>query len=388
MSPDGKRLAAGYRGPGRAWGPDLGPRRAARRAHRRTRDWSWSSGSPSARRVGGSPVPARRGSPCSTRSSSSAGSSCAATSRPGSRSAADDQVLAIPAEKLGSLRLWDVAVNREIAVLDCPRANGAVTFSPDGRYLIASNGDGGAPLDPLGDGGEAHAPRAPRRHPRHRPQPRWDPAGVGGQGPDGPDLGCRVGAADQDLVRFPRPGAGRGVQTRTSVAWSRPSSRATSGSGTSRPGRPSPLQDPGLGRPLWTIEFTPDGRSFWAQGSPQAAVWRVRDGGTGESGGIDAGIRPLPAEYLRRLPESRRAAARLLDYGAARSLRCARKPAGLLAYLTPTRAAPATWRSARTGIDSSASIDGMRSRSGTPSWAGRPRPSAAIRLGPPTPRSR
>ncbi len=37
------------------------------------------------------------------------------------------------------MRLWDVAVNREIAVLDCPNAGGAVAFSPDGRYLVASS---------------------------------------------------------------------------------------------------------------------------------------------------------------------------------------------------------------------------------------------------------
>jgi WD40 repeat protein len=53
----------------------------------------------------------------------------------------DDEVLAIAAEKLGILRLWDVAVNREVAVLDCPHASGALTFTPDGRYLIASSGE-------------------------------------------------------------------------------------------------------------------------------------------------------------------------------------------------------------------------------------------------------
>ena len=251
----------------------------------------------------------------------------------------DDQVLAIPAEKLGALRLWDVAVNREVAVLDCPRANGAVTFSPDGRYLIASNGDavrlwtpwvtdekitltghlGGIPGIAANREGTLLASAGKDRTVRI-----WDaasgrpikslfdfsgPVQAVAFAPDGRRL---VTAEFQDELRI----------------WEIATAKA------------EPLPAPGLGRPLWTIEFTPDGRSFWAQGSPQAAVL-ARPGRNGSREGADAGIRRNPAEQLRRLPEPRRPEARVFDLGPARSLRSGGEAVDLLGPLYVSRRRPA-----------------------------------------------
>jgi WD40 repeat protein len=189
----------------------------------------------------------------------------------------DDQVLAIPAEKLGALRLWDVAVNREVAVLDCPHANGAVTFSPDGRYLVASNDDavrlwtpwvtdekltlpghlGGIPGIAVNREGTLLASAGKDRTVRI-----WD--ALSGKllktlnDFRGPVQAVAFGPGARQLVTAEFNGDLR--------LWDIATAKSEL------------LPDPGLGRPLWSIEFTPDGRHFWAQGSPRAAVWQVRDG--------------------------------------------------------------------------------------------------------------
>jgi WD40 repeat protein len=54
-----------------------------------------------------------------------------------------------------------------------------------------------------------------------------------------------------------------------------------------------------LSRSLWSIDFTADGRSFWAAGSPQTAIWRV--GLEGRAGGNPA----APAlEFFRTMPDT------------------------------------------------------------------------------------
>jgi WD40 repeat protein len=189
----------------------------------------------------------------------------------------DDQVLAIPAEKLGSLRLWDVAVNREVALLDCPHANGAVTFSPDGRYLIASNGEAVRLWTPWVTEEKVTLP--------------GHLGGVAGIASN--REGTLLASAGKDrTVRIWDAVSGRLLKTLSdfrgpvqAVAFGPDGHRLVTAefNGALRiwdltTSKGEPLPDPGLGRPLWSIEFTPDGRTFWAQGSPQAAIWRVRAG--------------------------------------------------------------------------------------------------------------
>ena len=189
----------------------------------------------------------------------------------------DDQILAIPAEKLGALRLWDVAVNREIAVLDCPHANGAVTFSPDGHYLIASNGDAVRLWTPWVTDEKLTLP--------------GHLGGIPGMAVS--REGTLLASAGKDrTVRIWDAVSGRMLKTLTdfkgpvqAVAFGPDSRRLVTAefNGDLRiwdiaTATSELLPDPGLGRPLWSIEFTPDGRYFWAQGSPRAAIWKVRDG--------------------------------------------------------------------------------------------------------------
>ena len=297
LSPDGKRLAAGYRGPdghgALIW--DL----AARRVERTV--------TPGLELVLGIAFsPGGRWLACACSEGVALFDTAEFQRRlflrgdlpTGVAFSRDDQVLAIPAEKLGAMRLWDVAVNREIAVLDCPHAGGAVTFSPDGRYLIASS-DGTVRL---------WTPWATE-------EKLTLPGHLGGiPGIASNRKGTLLASAGKDrTVRIWDAASGRLLKTLAdfrgpvqAVAFSPDDRRLVTAEfqGDLRiwdlaTWKADPLPDPGLGRPLWSIDFTADGRSFWAAGSPQTAIWRVRDGGrAGETRPHRAGILPHRGEYL------------------------------------------------------------------------------------------
>ena len=260
----------------------------------------------------------------------------------------DDQVLAIPVEKLGAMRLWDVAVNREIAVLDCPHAGGAVTFSPDGRSLVASS-DGTVRL---------WTPWATE-------EKLTLPGHLGGiPGIASNRKGTLLASAGKDrTVRIWETASGRLLKTLAdfpgpvqAVAFSPDDRRLVTAEfqGGLRTWdlatwKADPLADPGLSRPLWSIDFTADGRSFWAAGSPQTAIWRVRaGGGAGENPAASRWIssaswrRPMtPASALTGVgsPPRRKGGSTSSTW---------RTFGRSSASPTIIPAAPGTWRSART----------------------------------------
>jgi WD40 repeat protein/tRNA A-37 threonylcarbamoyl transferase component Bud32 len=277
LSPDGKHLGAGYRGPGRdgvlIW--DLAARQLKHTLAPQLELVLGITFSPGGRWIG-----------CACSEGVALFDTAQFQRRlfvrgdfpTGVAFSPDEQVLAVPAEKLGALRLWDIAVNREVAVLDCPRANGAVAFSPDGRYLIASNHDavrlwtpwatdekltlsghiGGIPGVAVNRGGTLVASAGKDRSVRI-----WDAAS--GRllktltAFRGPVQAVAFGTDESRLVTAEFNGELR--------IWHVASSQGET------------LPDPGLGRPLWSINFTPDGGYFWAQGSPQTAIWQVRSAG-------------------------------------------------------------------------------------------------------------
>ena len=183
-------------------------------------------------------------------------------------------------------------------MLDCPHANGAVTFSPDGRHLIASTGDAVRLWTPWATDEKLTLP--------------GHLGGIPGIAVN--REGTLLASAGKDrTVRIWDARSGRPLKTLTdfrgpvqAVAFGPDAGRLVTAefNGELRiwdlaAARSESLPDPGLGRPLWSIEFTPDGRHFWAQGSPQAAVWRVaRDGGSARGDPSAATL-----EFARILPD-------------------------------------------------------------------------------------
>jgi WD40 repeat protein/tRNA A-37 threonylcarbamoyl transferase component Bud32 len=189
----------------------------------------------------------------------------------------DDQVLAIPAEKLGAMRLWDVAINRELAVLDCPRASSAVMFSRDGRYLIASNDDAIRIWTPWATDEKLTL----SGHLGGIPGLAASPTGAL-LASAGKDRSVRIWDAAQGRLVRTIHGFHGPVQA---VAFANDERRIITAefSGELRiwdleSAWSEHLSDAGLGRPIWSVNFTRDGRFLWVQGTPQAAVWRVRTG--------------------------------------------------------------------------------------------------------------
>ncbi len=134
VSPDGKRLAAGYRGPdghgALIW--DLATRKVERTIAPELELVLGIAFSPG---DAGSPAPARREWPCSMRASSSAGSSCGATSRPGSRSARTTRSWRSRPRSSGPCGSGTSPSTGRSPCWIARTPNGALTFSPDGRYL-------------------------------------------------------------------------------------------------------------------------------------------------------------------------------------------------------------------------------------------------------------
>lgn len=177
----------------------------------------------------------------------------------------DDQVVAIPVEKLGAMRLWDVGVNREIAVLDCPNAGGAVAFSPDGRYLVASSD------------------RAIRLWtPWTTAEKLTMPGHLGGiPGIASDRKGTLLASAGKDrTVRIWETASGRLRKVLSdfrgpvqAVAFSPDARRLVTAEfqgglriWDTRTWKAEPLPDPGLTPPVWSIDFTADGLWFLAAG--------------------------------------------------------------------------------------------------------------------------
>jgi WD40 repeat protein len=186
----------------------------------------------------------------------------------------DDRLVAFADWKFGSVRLWEVATNREVAVLRFPWPR-AVRFSKDGPILVAAGEGEGVRNWKLA---AAHERLTLGTHPGGSPSVAFSPDGK-----------LLASAGHDRAVRVWDPATGRVLRELTSfrggveaVAFSPDSSllaAADLGGGIRfwhlPSGRELPAPKHPLGPEIRACAFSPNGRYFAAGGQGGLVLWKV-----------------------------------------------------------------------------------------------------------------
>jgi eukaryotic-like serine/threonine-protein kinase len=185
----------------------------------------------------------------------------------------DSQLLAIPSTQLGVVRLWNLATNREVAVLRFPGTPLGAFFTPDGKSLFATTYRSCRIWNLAGAGDK----RVLAGHTGGVPVVAFSPDGkllVAGSKDNTVSLwNVATGERVHRIAALPE-----GVQT---LAFN-PDGRllAVSSGGTARLWDTSSWQaladvPPDPGGEIWSLAFSPDGTYFAASGEAGVRLWKL-----------------------------------------------------------------------------------------------------------------